>query len=130
LLIILIVLLSIGVTHGFADDDIKISGHVRTSSDSEISGVTITFSNGEGSTTTDNSGYYSHKVEEDWSGTVTPSKVGYNFDPAYRSYNDVEKNQSNQDYIGTQYQFEPFSTQEIRDDEGDNGYGCFVGCLH
>lgn len=212
LLILSIVSLSIGVTHGFADDK-KISGYVRTSSGNEISGATITFSNGEGSTTTDSSGYYSQKVEEDWSGTVTPSKAGYNFDPAYRSYNEVEKNQknqdytgivqtgaisgyirtlsgdgfsgvtvifnngegtettdisgyynhkvtygwdgtvtpskdgysfipasrsyvnvifnqSNQDYIGTQDQLEPSSTQEIRDDDGDDGYGCFVGCLH
>ena len=35
-----------------------------------------------------------------WGGTVTPSKVGYNFDPAYRNYNDVEKNKKNQDYTG------------------------------
>jgi len=104
LLILLILSLSIGVTHGFADDDVKISGYVRTSSDNEISGVTITFSNGEGSTTTNSRGYYNHKVEEDWSGTVTPSKVGYNFDPAYRNYNEVEKNKKNQDYIGTQIQ--------------------------
>jgi hypothetical protein len=104
LLIFLILSLSIGVTHGFADDDIKISGYVRTSSDNEISGVTITLSNGEGSTTTDSSGYYSQKVEEDWSGTVTPSKVGYNFDPAYRNYDEVEKNQKNQNYTGTQAQ--------------------------
>lgn len=214
LLILLIVFLSIGVTHGFADDDDKkISGYVRTSSDNEISGVTITFSNGEGSTTTDSSGYYSRKVEEDWSGTVTPSKVGYNFDPAYRNYNEVEKNQkkqdytgivqtraisgyirtlsgngfsgvtvtfnngggtettdssgyynrkvtygwsgtvtpskdgysfvpesrsyvnvtfnqSNQDHIGTQGQSEPSSTLEVPGDDGDDGYGCFVGCLH
>ncbi len=99
LLILLILSLSIGVSHGFAKDK-KISGYVRTSSGNEISGVTMTFSNGEGSTTTDSSGYYSQKVKDGWSGTATPSKVGYNFDPASRNYSKVKKNQTNQDYTG------------------------------
>ncbi|MFC1877855.1 carboxypeptidase-like regulatory domain-containing protein [Thermodesulfobacteriota bacterium] len=99
LLILLILSLSIGVTHGFAKDK-EISGSVGTSSGNGISGVTITFSNGEGSTTTDSSGYYSQKVKEGWSGTATPSKVGYNFDPAYRNYSKVKKDQTNQDYTG------------------------------
>ena len=101
LLILLILSLSIGVTHSFAKDK-KISGYVRTSSGNEIGGVTITFSNGEGSTTTDSSGYYIQKVKEGWSGTATPSKVGYNFDPASRSYSKVKRDQKDQDYTGTQ----------------------------
>jgi hypothetical protein len=103
LLILIILSLSIGVTHGFAKDK-KISGYVRTASGNEISGVTITFSNGEGFTTTDSSGYYSQKVEEGWSGTATPSKVGYNFDPPLRNYLNVKRDQSAQDYTGTQIQ--------------------------
>jgi hypothetical protein len=99
LLILLIVSLSIGVTHSFAKDK-EISGYVRTSSGNEISGVTMTFSNGEGSTTTDSSGYYSQNVKDGWSGTATPSKVGYNFNPAYLNYSKVKKNQTNQDYTG------------------------------
>ena len=100
LLILLILSLSIGVNHCFAKDK-KISGHVRTSSDNEIVGVTITFSNGEGSTATDSSGKYEHKVKEGWSGTATPSKVGYNFDPASRNYRNVKKDLKDQDYTGT-----------------------------
>ena len=99
LFILLILSLSIGVSHGFAKDK-KISGYVRTSSGNEISGVTITFSNGEGSTTTDSSGYYSQKVKEGWSGTATPSRVGYNFDPAYLNYSKVKRDQKDQDYTG------------------------------
>lgn len=99
LLTLLIVSLSIGVTHGFAKDK-EISGYVRTLSGNEIGGATITFSSGEGSTTTDSSGYYSQKVKEGWSGTGTPSKAGYNFDPAYRDYSKVKRNQTNQDYTG------------------------------
>ena len=72
-LILLILSQSFEVTHCFADDDDKkISGHVRTSSGNEISGVKISFNNGEGSTTTDSSGKYEQKVEEGWSGTATP----------------------------------------------------------
>ncbi len=129
LLILLILSLSIGVSHGFAKDK-KISGYVRTSSGNEISGVTITFSNGEGSTTTDSSGYYSQKVKEGWSGTATPSKVGYNFDPAYLNYSKVKRDQKDQDHIGTQGQSESSSDLEVRGDDGDDGYGCFVGCLN
>ena len=212
LLIILILSLSIGVSHGFAKDK-KISGYVRTSSGNEISGVTITFSNGEGFTTTDSSGYYGQKVKEGWSGTATPSTVGYNFDPTYLNYSKVKRDQkdqdytgivqtrnisgyiltlsgngfsgvtvtfnngggtettdssgyyncnvtygwggtvipskdgysfipasriyvnviftqSNQDHIGTQDQSESSSNLEVRGDDGDDGYGCFVGCLH
>ncbi|MDA9761710.1 hypothetical protein N9C84_01400 [Desulfobacterales bacterium] len=100
LFILLILSLSIGVSHGFAKDK-KISGYVRTSSGNEISGVTITFSNGEGSTTTDSSGYYSQKVKEGWSGTATPSRVGYNFDPAYLNYSKVKRDQKDQDYTAS-----------------------------
>jgi hypothetical protein len=98
--ILFILSLSIGVTRGFAGDK-KISGHVRTSSGNEISGATITFSNGEGSTTTDSSGKYEQKVKEGWSGTATPSKVDYNFDPASRNYRNVTEDQKDQDYTGT-----------------------------
>lgn len=97
--IFLIVSLSVAVAHGFAKDK-EISGHVRMSSGEEIGGTTITFSNGEGFTTTDSSGYYSQKVKEGWSGTGTPSKAGYNFDPAYRDYSNIKRNQTNQDYTG------------------------------
>jgi len=90
-------LLSIGASHGFAKD---ISGYVRTSSGSSIDKVTITFSNEKKSTKTNKSGYYKKKVKKDWSGTVTPSKAGYNFDPASRSYSNVKTNQTNQNYTG------------------------------
>ena len=96
-LFIPIFLLSIGASHGFAKD---ISGYVRTSSGSSIDDVTITFSNEKKSTKTNKAGYYKKKLKKDWSGTVTPSKVGYSFDPAHRSYSDVKKNQTNQNYTG------------------------------
>lgn len=94
---LLILSLSFGTTQGFAKD---ISGVIRTPSGNGIGGVTITFSKGGGVATTDNSGYYIQNVKKDWSGTATPSKAGYTFDPAYVDYNKVKSDQTNQDYTG------------------------------
>ena len=77
-----------------------ISGFVKTASGTAISGVTVTFSNGAGSTTTDSTGYYSISIRYGWSGLATPLKSGYAFSPAYRSYSNVTGNQSNQNYTG------------------------------
>jgi len=81
--------------------DPEISGFVRTSEGSGIDGVTLTFSNGGGSTTTGTLGYYHHAVSSGWSGTVTPSKTDYSFDPPSRSYSNVTADVPNQDYTGT-----------------------------
>jgi hypothetical protein len=85
------------------------------------------FDNGGGTETTDSSGDYNREVIYGWGGTVTPSKDGYSFVPASRSYVNVIFNQSNQDHTGTQDQSEPSSNLEVGDDDG---YGCFIGCLH
>jgi len=63
-----------------------------------LPGVTLTFSNNGGTTTTGTDGHYSHTVLYNWSGTVTPAKVGYTFTPSSRNYTSVTVNQSNQDY--------------------------------
>jgi len=44
-----------------------------------LSGVTITFSNGGGTATTDGTGAYTRSVPNGWSGTATASRTGYNF---------------------------------------------------
>jgi hypothetical protein len=43
-------------------------------------------------------GVYSDTVPAHWSGTVTPSKAGYGYKPANRTYPDVVSDQLNQDY--------------------------------
>ncbi|NIM14600.1 MAG: hypothetical protein GTO45_21505 [Candidatus Aminicenantes bacterium] len=63
-----------------------------------LSGVTLTFSNNGGTTTTDQNGYYSHVVLDDWLGTVTPSKSGYTFTPSSRNYTPITVHQTDQDY--------------------------------
>ncbi len=52
-----------------------------------------------GSATADGSGNYTFTVPYDWSGTVIPSKGGYFFTPASRTYANVKANQPGQNYI-------------------------------
>jgi photosystem II stability/assembly factor-like uncharacterized protein/uncharacterized protein YjbI with pentapeptide repeats len=50
---------------------------------------------------TNNGGYYEGLVMNGWSGTVTPTKPGYTFDPPYRNYSDVVGDISGEDYSVT-----------------------------
>ncbi len=61
--------------------------------------VTINYTGG--TTTSGSTGDYSFKVPEGWSGTVTPSKSGYTFLPASRSYENVTSDRPDQDYGAT-----------------------------
>ena len=76
-----------------------ISGYVRKTDNTPVSGVTMNFS-GIGTTTTNTNGYYSKQVTSGWTGTVTPSQSGYTFTPTSRSYNNVTNDVSNENYQG------------------------------
>jgi hypothetical protein len=54
-----------------------------------------------GSATADISGNYSFTVPSGWSGTVTPSKIGFVFSPTQRTYTTVVASQTGQDYTAT-----------------------------
>ena len=54
-----------------------------------------------GNPITGSDGTYRAIVDYDWSGTVTPTKVGYIFAPTSKPYSAVTRNQMNQDYRGT-----------------------------
>jgi len=47
---------------------------------------------------TDDSGYYIAVVKWGWTGTVTPQKNGYKFEPDHKSYQEITGDQDNQDY--------------------------------
>ena len=85
----------------YTNEAFKISGNIRTSVGSGISGVAINFGNEAGTTMTNTDGYYSKTVNYGWSGTVTPNKTDYIFSPANRSYNNVTANQNEQNYMGS-----------------------------
>lgn len=82
-----------------------IIGVVKNSGGTGIEGVIITFSNEGGTATTDSSGSYSHSVSYGWSGTATPSKTHYTFDPSSRSYSSFTSDQVNQDYTASLVQY-------------------------
>lgn len=50
---------------------------------------------------TDGEGYYLASVPLGWSGTVTPTKAGYTFDPENREYSNVTADQPDQNYVAT-----------------------------
>ena len=81
-------------------DMVTISGKVEKG-DEGVSGVTLTFSNEGGETTTNTNGDYSHTVSYGWSGTATSSKAGYTFFPPSRKYENVTSDQTGQDYTAT-----------------------------
>ncbi len=78
-----------------------ISGEVKDSASTGIAGVTITFSNGGDTATTDSSGSYSLNVSDGWSGTATPAKAGYTFSPTSIDYTTITSDQAAQDYTAT-----------------------------
>ena len=78
-------------------DNPKISGKI-TSEQIGISNVILTFSNDGGTDTTDASGNYSHKVLYNWSGMGTPLMEGYTFEPSNKSYSNIKKDKTKQNY--------------------------------
>jgi hypothetical protein len=77
----------------FAVNTYPISGSV---------GVSGVFMNGLG-VSTDASGNYTGNVNSGWSGTVTPTKTGYSFNPTSRTYTNVTSPQGGQNYIASLY---------------------------
>ncbi|MBI4775757.1 MAG: PKD domain-containing protein [Deltaproteobacteria bacterium] len=75
-----------------------ISGYVRLDGVG-LSGVEISQSLGSPATT-DGTGFYSLDVPHGWSGTITPSKVGYSFTPQEAAYADLTQDMT-QDFAAT-----------------------------
>ncbi|MBR91135.1 MAG: hypothetical protein CMO66_07745, partial [Verrucomicrobiales bacterium] len=59
-----------------------VSGVVTNALGVGLPGVTLTFSNSGGSATTDANGSFLHTVTAGWSGSITPARSGYTFNPA------------------------------------------------
>jgi hypothetical protein len=71
-----------------------VSGTV-TVNGNPLSGVTITFSNGGGTATTAANGTYTRTLNAGWSGTITPSRTGYVFNPTNATVANIQANQTN-----------------------------------
>ena len=67
-----------------------------------VAGATLSWTDGTAQTATaDGTGAYTLSVPYNWSGSVTPSKAGYTFAPASRSYSNVQAAQAAQNYTGS-----------------------------
>ncbi len=65
-------------------------------------GVVLSYIDGGAkSVTTDTNGNYTITVPYTWGGTITPSKTGFGFNPAQRTYSNVNKNRTQENYTVT-----------------------------
>ena len=65
-------------------------------------GVTLSYVDGTTKTITSQpDGKYSIQVPGGWSGTITPAKTCYTFNPPNRSYSTISENQIGQNYVAT-----------------------------
>jgi hypothetical protein len=76
-----------------------ITGYIKNSCEVPIEGILVDANNGGNSDTTDANGYYEVWVDSAWSGTVTPSKAHYTFDPNSMSYANVLGDIADQNYV-------------------------------
>jgi hypothetical protein len=75
-----------------------ISGQVSNVIDQGIVGVTMTGWPGD-DPITDHNGFYEGQVPEFWSGTISPVKTGFIFNPPSRTYSNTTVNFGGQDYL-------------------------------
>jgi hypothetical protein len=79
--------------------NIQIGGTVKEGGNGLV-GVTFSAS-GASCNSSDSNGVYSCLVTSGWSGIVTPSKIGYAFAPAWRTYTGIMTDTLGQDYAAT-----------------------------
>jgi subtilisin family serine protease len=94
---------------GFYVDDINvtgilpplytISGFIKNDCNLPISGVVVDANNGAAGALADANGRYEIAVNYGWSGTVTPSKLNYTFEPNLISYNNVLADFPDQNFV-------------------------------
>jgi hypothetical protein len=79
----------------------RITGYIKNACDVAIADVLVDANNGGNSDTTDANGYYEVWVDYNWSGTVTPGKNLYTFNPSSKIYANVLEDKTGQDYGAT-----------------------------
>ena len=79
----------------------SISGYIKNGCNVPIKGVEVTASAGGNSDITDVNGFYKVWVDYNWSGTVTPTKKHYTFNPNWRPYINVMDDVIDQNYTAT-----------------------------
>jgi hypothetical protein len=79
----------------------RITGYIKNECNVPIEGVAVSADNGGGQDTTDVNGLYGVWVDYNWSGTVTPTKQNYTFEPNQASYVNVLADQFDQNSIAS-----------------------------
>ncbi len=88
--------------------DAAVPPTITISGNAGVAGATLSYTDGTAKTATSAAdGSYSFTVSNNWSGTVTPSRTCYTFNPLNRSYSNVVSNQTAQNYS---YIFNPGCT--------------------
>jgi hypothetical protein len=86
-----------GQTVIFNLDDVSLTRScVTISGNAGVASAALNYTGG--SATANGAGNYSFNVPFDWSGTVTPSRIGYTFLPASKTYSNLTADQTGQDY--------------------------------
>jgi hypothetical protein len=78
-----------------------ITGCIKNSCEVPIEAVLVDANNGGGEDTADSNGFYELWVDYNWSGTVTPSKANYTFEPNSNAYTYVLDDVVDQNYTAT-----------------------------
>ncbi len=78
-----------------------ISGYIKNDCNVPIADVLVDANEGGGEAITDVNGFYEVWVDYNWSGTVTPTKKNYTFDPNWRPYTNVLDDMIDQNYTAT-----------------------------
>jgi hypothetical protein len=103
-IIIVVTLLSLTIAATtFSQEDIAEKKTFTISGSVGLSGVVVQGLPGE--PISDQAGFYSATVDYGWSGTVTPQKEGYEFEPPSRVFSDVRANQANQNFTAGRLTF-------------------------
>ncbi len=77
----------------------RITGYIKNECNVPIESVVVTADNGGYQDVTDINGFYEIWIEYEWSGTMTPTKKYYTFDPNWMSYVALLADQPDQNYI-------------------------------
>lgn len=97
------------VRANFTIDAYAISGNVG------LAGAILNYIDGTAkNVTADATGKYMIMIPAGWSGKVTPSKTGYSFSPASKTYTNLEENKADENYaaIETYYTYMPLLTKQ------------------
>jgi len=89
------------ITVTSASVPVSVSGYIKTAGQVAIPDVSVTVTNGGGTALTNAGGYYQTTVLSPWTGTVTPSRPLWSFDPSQRSYTDLTTDVTDANFTGT-----------------------------